>query len=231
MYQRLRLWQVFVVVLLVALVRTAFCGEPDARDKVAKKYRDLVRQLVSPNKKASTKDGMGDDGSVKFPKGYDVKAQQRIEKVRRTLQANIEDSLPFLIEALGDERYCMTISWAEGEAYYNRSVGGICEEIILSHLEVYRRAISFSGPGHWNRYHYPVSKEWFKSRTGRTLVALQIEAIDWAIEQRRAEPAEQTGDDQKRAVDNLKELRIRISKSGVPEKPRELLRMQTSDRR
>lgn len=219
-------WSLMLVTGIALLVTPCGWGdEPPPQDAATKKYRDLVAQLVSPNQKPTT-----DDESVKFPKGYDVNAQQRIDAARNTLHDNIEQSLPFLIEALDDERYCMTISWAEGDAYYNESVGDICRDIIQSHLEVYRDQIIFYGPGQWNRYSYNlVSKKWFQTRKDRRLTDLQIEAINWAIERRNAEDKSNVPEDRKNEVADLQKLRERIVKDGKLTKPRGMHRMTTTD--
>src|SRR5262245_11131841 len=148
-------------------------------------YAELVSQLASPNGKPMTDNGA--DSSVRFPANYDVAAQKRIEAARQVLHDDIENALPYLVGALDDERYCMTINWMGGDAYYNYSVGRICENVIVSHLEVYREIISFSGPGHWKRYNLPISKQWWETRKSRRMADLQVEAIDWGIEQRKAE--------------------------------------------
>jgi len=213
------------VAQLLILSSCCLGGEPQAKDAEAKKYRELVAQLISPNREPTT----GDE-SVTFPAGYDVPAQERIDKARRTLHANIEEALPYLIESLDDKRYSMTIEWAEGDAYYNYSVGEICRDIIQDRLEVYRDKISFSGPTHWNRYNYDViSKKWWRNRQGHSLADLQVEAIDWAIKRRKAEPKSQIDEDRQNEVVELKKLRDGIKATGKPVPAGKILRMETSD--
>ncbi|QDU30893.1 hypothetical protein ETAA8_60420 [Anatilimnocola aggregata] len=191
-------------------------------------YRELVAGLASPNKNATTTHG--GEPHVRFPAGYDVEAQRRIDQTRKELQENFEAALPFLVEALDDKRYCMTVSWAEGDAYYNYSVGAICRDIIASQLEVYRNKIRFSDAPHWNRYNYPlISKQQMKKRDGRRLAELQVEAIDWAINKLDAAGNRQNDDD-KTAVAELKKLRTDILESGIPAKPNRLLRPVFRDR-
>lgn len=222
------------LVLSVGLCLSAahFCGsaEPEAKDAAAKKYRALVQQLVSPNvKPITTHDG---DAAVRLPKGYDVAAQERIKAARQTLYDEVEEALPYLVEALDDKRYCMTIDWAEGDAYYNLSVGDICRHIIACQLEVYRDEIAFGDPQHWNRYNYkPLSREWWEARRDRNLADLQVEAIEWALEQRRAEPKETVGEGREDEIAQLQRLRDKIATSGKPAKGQKMLRMVTKDRR
>lgn len=200
-------------------------NEPPSKDELAKKYRALIEQLASPNKKPITQNRSG--GAVKFPEGYDVEAQNRIDSARQTLYDNFEQALPFLVEALGDSRYCMTIDWAEGDAYYNKTIGSICGNVIDSQLEVYRDKMGFSGPQDWNRYNCPLPKEW----KGRSLADLQIESIDWAIAQRSAAIKANNGKlEQSQEISDLQKLRKEIAKSGKPAQPRSMYPMVTSDK-
>jgi hypothetical protein len=202
--------------------------EPKTKEELAKKYNELVQTLVSPNEKPVTRND-GGSGHAKFPAGYDVKAQERIEAARQALYDNFEEALPFLVEALDDNRYCMTIDWAEGDAYYNYSVGKVCRDMIASHLEVYRDKISFLGPGDWHRYDYgAINKEWYRDRKRRSLAELQVEAIDWAIKKREVDQKPEVGEDFEHEVSEMQKLRGEIAKSGKPAKPRGMQRMITS---
>lgn len=213
--------------LLLSISYRALADGP-SKDELKKKYRGLIEQLASPNEEPVTRNRAY--GTVKFPPGYDVKAQNRISDVRKILQNNIEEALPYLIKAQDDDRYCMTIDWAEGDAYYNYSVGSICENIIASQLEVYREKIGFDSPQHWNRYNYgPYTKEWRKKRKGDSLAELQVEAIDWAIEKRKDELKSIIEPRRKNEISDLEKLRDGISKSGKPAKPKPMFRMVTSD--
>lgn len=203
------------------------CEEPASKID-AVKYSALIRQLVSPNQPPKTQnDG---EASVLFPKDYDVQAQKRIDVARLTLRDEMPKSLPYLVDALEDKRYCLTIDWAEGDGYYNESVGDVCRNVIASQLEIYREKIAFSDSGHWHHYGYPVSKKWFATRIDKSLVDLQIEAIDFATSKRKSDPVERFQGSRKNEIVGLEELRDELAKSRQPAKPRRLLRMVTSDR-
>jgi len=215
--------------VLLALLNRENRDDPSVQDRLAKKYRGLVQELVSPNEKPTTRNRAG--GSVTFPAGYGVKAQEHVASARQVLYDHFEEALPFLIDGLDDHRYSMTIDWAGGDAYYNYSVGHVCRDIIASQLEVYRDRISFSGPSHWHRYDYgPINREWWHDRAKRSLAELQVEAIDWAIERCRTVPDDEVHQDRMTQIAHLKELRDEITKSGKPAKPRKMLPMVTSDR-
>jgi hypothetical protein len=208
---------------LPLLLASAGWSDGPSKDGRTKKYAELVAQLVSPNKEPVTANE--DEGSVKFPKEYDRAAQRRIDRARMALQDEIEDALPYLIDALEDERYCMTINWGEGSKYYNYSVGEICKDLIASRLEIYREKMQFSLP-RWHEYDYPVSKAWWKKRKNRSLVELQVEAIDWAIKRRKAEAEKERREEELAA---LRKLRERIAKSGKPAKGNRMLPMVVID--
>ncbi len=205
--------------------------EPPAKAELAKKYKELIQQLASPNQPA-TKRSSKARVSVTFPAKYDVKAQEQIDVVRKELQNNAQDALPYLVEALDDDRYCMTISWAEGDAYHNQSVGDVCEEIMRSQLEVYRSKMTFTKE-RWREYEYPISKEWYETRQALSLVELQIEAIDWAIEKRKTEPEKsiegRRGEILRNEVAELERLRDGIAKTKKPTAPGRLLPMVRSN--
>jgi hypothetical protein len=200
--------------LMPLLLANQGSSDGPSKDARSKKYAEHVAQLVSPNKEPIT-----GDVAVKFPRGYDLRAQRRVDEARKALHDNFEDALPHLIDALDDQRYSMTVNWAEGDAYPNYSVGEVCRDVIASQLEVYRDKIRFSLP-RWHEYDYPVSKAWWKTRKDRSLAELQVEAIDWAIERRKAEPEKERREEE---LVGLRELREQVAKSGKPTKSKRLL--------
>ncbi len=215
--------------VMVLSARVGQCEEPEPASKTLEKYRKLVQQLASPNKEPVITNRS--QGSAEFPADYDRTAQVRINEARKVLYENFEEAFPALVEAMDNGGYCMTINWADGDAYYNRWVGSICKEIIASHLEVYRDKLGPMTKIRWQHYNYKViSKEWGIARKDRSLVELQVEAIDWAIERRMAEPEKNLREEHANEVDDLRKLRDKISKSKVPSKPRKLMPMITSNK-
>jgi hypothetical protein len=165
-------------------------------------------------------------GGVRCTAAYDRMAQRRVDEARKALHDNFEEALPHLIDALDDQRYSMTVNWADGDAYPNYSVGEVCRNVIASQLEVYRDKIRFSVK-RWHEYNYPVSKTWWKTRKDRSLAELQLEAIDWAIERRKTESEKERREEELVA---LRELREQVAKSSKPAKSRGLLKMVVTDR-
>lgn len=220
------------LILPVALnargVPAGIVDDPESPQKEELNFSKLVEELASPNQPPITQNGSS--GRVKFPVGYDIAAQRKINDVRTTLHDNFEESLPFLIAALDDKRYCLTINWADGDAFYNKSVGAICRNIIESQLEVYRDKIIFSGPKHWHRYDYKqISSEWWQTRRDRKLFELQIEAIEWAIQQFEKSDDSDRRFDKKSQLSDLRSLRDSIAKNGKPTKPHGIHPMVTRD--
>lgn len=215
--------------MMVLSARVGQCEEPELASKTLEKYRKLVQQLASPNEEPITMNR--GEVSALFPAGYDGKAQVRINEVRKTLHKNFEEAFPALVEALDDRRYCMTINWADGDAYYNWSVGEICHEIIASHMEVYRDKLEEITIKRWHHYDYDViSKEWGNARKDHSLLELQLEAIDWAIKRRMAEPEDDLREDHANEIADLRKLRDEIAKSKEPSKPQRMLPMITSNK-
>lgn len=180
----------------------------------AKDYAKLVRQLASSNQQATRIIRLRKP-KVDFPAGYDAESQRRIDEVRNQLQVDFEQSLPHLIDALEDNRYCMTVVLGEGDDYSNYSVGDVCRDIIASQLEIYRDGISFFNASHSRRYNYPlINKRQLLERKGQSLAELQVEAIDWAKAKRLKELDE---DDPDRAdITKLEVLRKQVLDSGKP---------------
>jgi hypothetical protein len=194
----------------------------------AQKYRALVEQLASPNKEATTHVN-GDPEKVIFPKDYDVQAQKSVGAARAELHQNFAEALPYLIDGLEDKRYSMTVSIVDGEAYYNYSVGQICRELICLELEVYRDSFIFTKQ-EYHAFNYPISKEWYSTRTKKTVPELQIEAIDWAITKGRGGRRSDQFD-QSESFARLQKLRAEIVKTGTPAKRHARLKpMVTGDR-
>jgi hypothetical protein len=216
------------LILIVALIALPLVCWADDKEPAKGKYAKLVSQLASPNKEPETSNR--GNNSVWFPKEYDFKAQERIGRVRKLLQKECEAALPVLAESLADDRYCYTMDF-HGDGYYNITVGGAVEEIIATHLEIYRDQITFDGPAHWNRFRFPnITKEWLTTPKVRSLVEMQLEAIDWAIERCREEQKEGLAENADKELAALEDLRKKITKTGKPVPPAKLPLMATSDR-
>ncbi|MFO0816821.1 MAG: hypothetical protein U1A77_02690 [Pirellulales bacterium] len=209
--------------------------EPSKSDKAPLDFRQLVAQLASPNEapninnRRAPKTNNRREPRVTFPSSYDREAQEKALAARQLLYDNFADALPELIASIDDQRYSITISWADGEEYYNQEVGAVCKNVIASQLEVYRAKIRFLGPGHWHKYTYPVSKEWWEKHKDKSHRQLQIIAIDWAIEERKKEKGID-GDDRNNELTELIKLREQLALSDKPLDGRSMYRTVTQDK-
>ncbi len=170
-------------------------GEPKGNQT---NYRELIQGLVSPNKPMQCDNRRG---RVSTPADYDWEAQERIEKNRRILYEHCEEALPFLMEGCTDTRYSLT--WRSDGYADNACVGDVCLQIVASHLELFRKYMMFDKPRYYAYTFVPringaigeqvtgekkkEIEEWWRGRKGRSLLELQIEAFDRAIEKRKQE--------------------------------------------
>jgi hypothetical protein len=192
-------------------------------------YRKLVAGLASPNKPIKC-DNSDEAVTVSIPPNYDWKAQARIERNRRILFDNCEEALPFLIEGCTDARYSLTSHWSEDDIY-SWCVGEVCLEIVASHVEIFREHTRFRGPREWHEYNFiprlhsaigsgvtaerkKQVQDWWRGRRGKSLLELQVEAFDWAIEKRKQErtsrsagkPDENAAREDASAPDDIRQL-------------------------
>ena len=184
-------------VLFLAACHVALAQQAEVKDKGKETdYRKLVEGLVSPNKPANCPI---DRSRPEYPPNYDKEAQARIWKNQQMLSDHCEEALPFLIEGCTDSRYSLT--W-QSDSYCNNScVGEVCLELVASHLEIYRNYLSLPSKKRYYGYRFvpringAIGKkvteekkkeieEWWRGRKSKTLLELQIEAFDWAIEKR-----------------------------------------------
>jgi hypothetical protein len=196
--QKMRI--LLAVSICLAAYGTAFAQPTaDKADGIKVNYREVIQGLASPNKPIVIADNHND--RLNIPPGYDMEVQKQIEDKRRLLYEKCEEALPFIIEACTDPRYSLT--WKSDSYTQNVCVGEVCLEIIAAHLEVYREYMTTLGDkGRYYGYRFvpringaigaEVTQEekkkiedWWRGRKDKTLLELQIEAFDWAIEKRR----------------------------------------------
>jgi hypothetical protein len=163
-------------------------------------YRKFVEGLASPNRAIVCVSPF--NHYVRIPPEYEWESQKKVEVCRKILFDHCEEALPALIDGCIDSRYSMTSFW--GEYVCSLSVGSVCQEIVASHIETFRKSISFFDPPEWHRYNFisPMYQDngrerndekkklidkWWSERKKKSLRELQLEAFDWAIEKRNKE--------------------------------------------
>jgi hypothetical protein len=147
----------------------------------------LAAALASPNA-PPTVNGQ----HIEYPDGYDAKAQERVRAAEQELKRRGVGAFPCLIEHLDDAHYSYSEYYGQ---WRNNSVGEICYYIIEDQVEPdgcdYTKREAAGGKTvekPWYIYTTHLNghlRNWWKERSGRTLRELQIEALQWEIEQER----------------------------------------------
>jgi hypothetical protein len=210
---------------LAVLATSVDAGEKQASKRrriTAAQCERLVEQLVSPHKPPFKEDYVPElPAGVREADLYD--RQRKIAAAYDALSDNIEVSLPVLAKHVPDKRFSYVYEETAGTAggYLQESVGGACRDIIGQHVEVYHR--------HTTRYVFeglPRSlwfindgcggvEEWWKTRKGKTLAELQLEAIGWVLRQNK--PKEFKSEKEwAKALKSCEEMAKRIRTSKKP---------------
>lgn len=182
----------------------------------------LIEKLASPNEAPVKLVPI-----ARYPKGYDRDAQKRVNAAWRELRAVGVRAFPHLINHFNDERYSFTHD--NGFVYVNCSVGKACADIIKCHLQPFGffpyamglkaddggRPHGALRPGYAGHHKLddPVeAAKWWATHEHKTLLELQIEAIEWTIAEEAKRPERYT--DKERAY--LNEYLERARKADGP---------------
>jgi hypothetical protein len=158
-----------------------------------KRIETLIAELRSANKDPNPKFRP----IRSFPKGYNVEAQEKVEKARKKLIALGKDAFPALIEHVQDKGYSRPISTA---ILRGLSVGEVCFMIIEGQVDL--AGIRYKSRDGSDGYHYVHRgyfsqyckkawytrdglRKWWKDNKNRSLKEMQIEALKWAIARER----------------------------------------------
>jgi hypothetical protein len=155
--------------------------------------QELIQSLVSQNKEPTPQ---RPHTRYEFPADFDEAENDRVIKVRDTLLGRGVDAVPFLIEALDDERYSCTIIFPK--IVHHRHVREVCMRILEAQIQVYGNYVRpynkrlerprwLPAPPVTTHYWPPGAKDfmqkWWIPRQAMTLNELQREAVDWAVQQ------------------------------------------------
>jgi hypothetical protein len=230
-------WLVGVACLLVSLVATAAAGKSPNRKKGPVTEADceqLVKQLVNPEKPPFKEPYVHD-----LPKSTDEgelwRKQAKIKAAYDKLSDNIEIALPVLMKHIHDDRFSFVYEELYGTSggYLKESVGGAFREIIAVHVEVnkeyttrwnydgdtpHRPSFILNGCGGFGK--------WSKTRKGKTLAALQLEAIEWVMKQKKPKYYK-SEKDWKTALTWVKDLAEKIQATKKPIKVKYHLRLHS----
>lgn len=146
----------------------------------------LVAQLVYPHKPTFAAHYV-----LEPPMNMDEKALAKIRAAYDTLSDRIEVSLPVLAKHVEDERFSYVYEdVGTSGAFVKSSVGGACEDIVQAHVEVYRRYLERLDESDIPRCTSFIAecggvRKWWQGRKGKTLAELQLEAVEWALRQKK----------------------------------------------
>lgn len=192
-------------------------------EEVTKEQVDaLVARLVSPNSPPVIRHSP----SAKYPQDFDHEAQVRVHQAFKELYRLGIRSFPHIFDHFDDRRYSLTMD--SGEADRNWTVGQLCFDIVTCHLQPYgpialsekkrsngmRRGPQI--PFYSARLHNPVGAKWWTSRKDKSLRELQIEVLEWVIDEEDKSP-EKFSD---RERDARKAMLLKLQDSESPLKPK-----------
>jgi hypothetical protein len=137
------------------------------------------------------------------------------------LAANVAKSLPALIESLEDKRYSYYQESPSG-AFLCHTVGEACYSIIVRNIEVYRPYATVLDKTERPRTVHFIDatggpQKWLASRKDKSLFDMQLEAVEWALRQKKPDPQELVSDaDWKKAIDDLRDFHAGFRTKGKP---------------
>lgn len=168
--------------------RTAIAEELTKEE--AAKIEELIEELASSNDpKLLIPSGI----SLKTPPEWDHKAQARVSKAATSLVEKGPSAFPQLIAHARDKRFSF-VNKSINDAMSKESVGKACERIIEVQVDVFEQIGIY--PGLYPSYFWSVVlgdpdlngeaeaslENWWKKRKDKSLVELQIESVEWAIQ-------------------------------------------------
>jgi hypothetical protein len=174
-----------VFVVAMSLILPSACVAQVIIEK--EHVESLIARLVSKNKPPKTR-----GQSAVYPKRYDEASQEDVFLAYRELCELGPKSFPFIIPHLDDKRYSLTADG--GAADVNFTVGQLCFHAIDLQLQPYKTYSRGEGDprNRPRRPHYlaklslkdPIeSRKWIDSLENKSLLQLQIEVLDWVIEE------------------------------------------------
>lgn len=212
---RHELWQAVCLVFMVASIpMPGTVLAEDVTPEEAAKIDELIEELASPN---DPKKLIPLAQYLKFPPDWDHEGQARVYRAATSLVKKGRSAFPQLIAHAGDKRFSFVNKSGNG-AMTPMSVGHACGRIIQVQLDVFdqigiypRMYPSYFGTVASDKDNDDVKdeeklKNWEEKRKDKTLVDLQVESIEWAIEQQTQLLAEWKTDKRRDTFD-LKALR------------------------
>lgn len=134
-----RSWTALIAIFFATLGIAADEPETRAKPLTPAQCERLVEQLANPNEKPF------DNYVRRLPVGLSESTlfdrQRPIASAYNELSTNIEASLPILMEHVSDKRFSYVYEDFAG-GYECMTIGGACTEIIVEHVDAYRKAVT-----------------------------------------------------------------------------------------
>lgn len=175
--------------LLAPMTTASAAGEGNSPE-FRKEVDSLIRQLRSPNKDPNRTSSP----FVRFPEDYDHVAQKKVTEAVAELKSLGKAAFPILIEHANDSEYSQSRSIA---ILSSASVGQACYDIIQHQVDPspfnYKNRKGSDGKEHgFHRSYFGkywkgaqsrrvVLELWWKDNQGKSLLDMQIEALESAI--------------------------------------------------
>ncbi|MGD0900357.1 MAG: hypothetical protein ABR915_21200 [Thermoguttaceae bacterium] len=200
----------FFALVLVAGCATELALAEEVSDAQIEKF---VAQLASPNKAPRIVIPVHPDYDPKF----DHEGQKKVCAAWHKLRDLAPRSFPFLFDHFSDDRYALTED--AGDFYKNYSVGFLCRDILVSNLHPDVWDHKEFGTAFRRRPHQPdyvehfkllepkSAREWYRTRTGLSLRELQIEVVEWVLQEEERLTKTYTNEDREAVRRELTELK------------------------
>jgi hypothetical protein len=200
----------FVLVIAAGCAAEPAATKADVSDAEIEK---LVAQLASPNRAPE----LDRPFVVKYDPNYDREAQKKVSEAWMKLRALAPRSFPFVFDHLADNRYALTEDAGDFEENY--SVGFLCRDILVSHLQPDTWGHKEFGTSFKRRPNQPdyvehfglldprSARQWWKTRKDLSLRDLQIEVLQWVLKEEERLTETYTDEDRASVKKELAELR------------------------
>jgi hypothetical protein len=186
------------------LIASAGAISADAASRTEKRVERLASSNQEPHVSAPTAKQV-----VRLAEDYDAEEQKRIYKIWSKLAKDEDTDLAVLVKHIGDERYSFTADIG-GRGYSNYDVGRVCLAILSSKLDAIEPfPFQYKSYAYWVIAKDPAA--WLKENGDKSLLDLQLQSIEWFLDEHKAEQ-----DKGYRRVQQIKEELLRDKRPFPP---------------
>jgi hypothetical protein len=183
--------------LVVAFALSSVSIDADVRAEdplTAKEPQKIMIKLLATSNGAPQLQGMK---KPIYPENWDAKEVARIVRRIEQLCESFQTAAPALAEQLNDKSYCVTIKSPFG-SHHNLEVGVVCSLLIVKNIAVYEKMCRVQTLRAIDGFPRKPSevKAWWDKNKSRPLWQLQVEWLQWAIENERMQGFENKGEEE-----------------------------------